>query len=57
MLAVATESMVKLIAFLAAGVFVTFFMFGPSDLIDRAMKTPEAVRAIEAVPSIGNFSR
>ena len=55
MLAVATESMVKLIAFLAAGVFVTFFMFGPSDLIDRAMKTPEAVRAIEAVPSIGNF--
>jgi hypothetical protein len=27
---------------------VTFFMFGPSDLIDRAMKTPEAVRAIEA---------
>ena len=35
--------------------FVTFFMFGSSDLIDRAMKTPEAVRAIEATPSIGNF--
>jgi len=55
MLAVATESLVKLVAFLAAGVFVTFVMFGPSELIDRAMKTPEAVRAIEASPSIGNF--
>ncbi len=55
MLAVATESLVKLIAFIAAGIFVTFIMFGPADLWERAMKTPEAVRAIEASPSIGNF--
>jgi Na+/proline symporter/CheY-like chemotaxis protein len=55
MLAVATESIVKLVAFLAAGAFVTFWMFSPTELIDRAMKTPEAVRAIDYVPSIGNF--
>src|ERR1700757_3716869 len=55
MLAVATESIVKLVAFLAAGAFVTFWMFSPHELVQRAMKTPEAVRAIEYVPSIGNF--
>src|SRR4030088_1410203 len=55
MLAVATESIVKLVAFLAAGAFVTFWMFGPVELIERAMKTPEAVRAISYTPSIGNF--
>jgi signal transduction histidine kinase/Na+/proline symporter len=55
MLAVATESIVKLVAFLAAGIFVTFWMFSPQELIERAMKTPEAVRAIDYSPSIGNF--
>ncbi len=55
MLAVATESIVKLVAFIAAGAFVTFWMFGPFELIERAMKTPEAVRAITYTPSIGNF--
>jgi Na+/proline symporter/signal transduction histidine kinase len=55
MLAVATESIVKLVAFLAAGAFVTFWMFSPVELIERAMKTPEAVRAINYMPSIGNF--
>src|SRR3977135_159759 len=55
MLAVATESIVKLVAFLAAGAFVTFWMFSPHELIERAMKTPEAVRAINYTPSIGNF--
>jgi Na+/proline symporter/signal transduction histidine kinase len=55
MLAVATESIVKLVAFIAAGAFVTFWMFSPHELIERAMKTPEAVRAIEYVPSAGNF--
>jgi Na+/proline symporter/signal transduction histidine kinase len=55
MLAVATESIVKLVAFIAAGAFVTFWMFDPHELIQRAMKTPEAVRAIEYTPSIGNF--
>jgi Na+/proline symporter/signal transduction histidine kinase len=55
MLAVATESIVKLVAFLAVGAFVTFWMFTPVELVERAMKTPEAVRAIEYTPSIGNF--
>src|SRR6478672_5323026 len=55
MLAVATESIVKLVAFIAAGAFVTFWMFSPAELVDRAMKTPEAVRAINYAPSLGNF--
>src|ERR1700761_2092008 len=55
MLAIATESIVKLVAFLAAGVFVTFWMFSPAELIQRATRTPEAVRAIDYVPSVGNF--
>jgi Na+/proline symporter/signal transduction histidine kinase/CheY-like chemotaxis protein len=55
MLAVATESIVKLVAFIAAGAFVTFWMFGPIELYDRAMKMPEAVRAVETMPSIGTF--
>ena len=41
--------------FLAAGAFVTFWMFSPHELIERAMKTPEAVRAINYTPSIGTF--
>ncbi|MBI5261020.1 MAG: hybrid sensor histidine kinase/response regulator [Bradyrhizobium sp.] len=55
MLAIATESIVKLVAFIAAGAFVTFWMFSPNELIERAMKMPEAVRAINYTPSIGNF--
>jgi Na+/proline symporter/signal transduction histidine kinase len=55
MLAIATESIVKLVAFLAAGAFVTFWMFSPEELIQRATRTPEAVRAIAYVPSVGNF--
>ncbi|MBR0691601.1 PAS domain-containing hybrid sensor histidine kinase/response regulator [Bradyrhizobium lablabi] len=54
-LAIATESIVKLVAFIAAGAFVTFWMFSPVELYERALKTPEAVRAIEYAPSIGNF--
>ena len=55
MLAVATESIIKLIAFIAAGAFVTFWMFSPVELIERAMKSPEAERALEYVPGIGSF--
>src|SRR6202162_6008858 len=55
MLAVATESIIKLVAFIAAGAFVLFWMFTPLELIESAIKTPEAVRAIEYTPSIGNF--
>src|SRR3954451_261848 len=55
MLAVATESIVKLVAFIAAGAFVTFWMFSPVELFERAMKTPEALRVINYSPSLGNF--
>jgi Na+/proline symporter/signal transduction histidine kinase len=55
MLAVAVESVVKLVAFLAVGAFITFWMFHPSELIQRAAKTPEAVRVLEYTPTIGNF--
>ena len=59
MLAVATESIVKLIAFLAVGLFVTFWMFSPHELIERAMKTPEAAHATPSSmdQGIGFFSR
>src|ERR1700753_2581572 len=55
MLAVATESIVKLVAFIAAGAFVTFWMFSPAELAEHATKSPEAMRAIDYVPSVGNF--
>src|ERR1700688_486110 len=51
MLAVATESIVKLVAFIAAGAFVTFWMFSPVELIQRAMKPQAAGRAINYTPS------
>jgi len=55
MLAVATESIIKLVAFLAAGAFVSFVMFTPHELIERAMQMPEAVRALDSSSSGGNF--
>src|SRR6202789_3766457 len=54
-LAIATESIVKLVAFIPAGAFVTFWMFSPQELIERAMKTPDVERALEYVASAGNF--
>src|ERR1700729_2899093 len=43
MLAIATESIVKLLAFLAVGIFVTFVMFpGPWALFARALSEPTA---------------
>ncbi len=54
-LAVATESLVKLIAFIAVGIFVTFWMIGPVNLIDQVAKAPEATRMMNYTPSIGNF--
>lgn len=42
MLAIATESIVKLFAFLAVGIFVTFWMFGgPSALLEAARQHPQ----------------
>src|ERR1041384_587731 len=42
-LAVAAESIVKLLSFLAVGIFVTFWMFdGPGALVSKAMNLPVA---------------
>ncbi len=43
MLAIATESIVKLVAFLAVGIFITFVMFhGPGTLFSEALHHPQA---------------
>ncbi|HLH89742.1 MAG TPA: PAS domain-containing hybrid sensor histidine kinase/response regulator [Xanthobacteraceae bacterium] len=57
MLAIATESLVKLLAFLAVGAFVTFAMFhGPAALFDAAMKQPQAAAVLFGGPSFGTFA-
>src|ERR1043166_8469423 len=49
MLAIATESMVKLFAFLAVGIFVTFWMFGgPGALLDAARANRPQPRSCRA---------
>jgi Na+/proline symporter/nitrogen-specific signal transduction histidine kinase len=59
--AIAFESLVKLIAFLAAGLFVTFVLFdGPADLFARAAAHPELERltTMDALPggAVGWFA-
>jgi signal transduction histidine kinase len=45
--AIATESVVKLLAFLAVGAFVTWGLFaGPGDLFARAVAVPEIARVL-----------
>ncbi len=54
MLAIATESIVKLAAFLAVGLFVTYWMFdGPVDLFSRAISRPDTAAVLTTPP---NFS-
>ncbi|WP_319772244.1 NahK/ErcS family hybrid sensor histidine kinase/response regulator [Breoghania sp.] len=49
MLAIATESIVKLIAFLAVGLYVTFGMFdGPGDLLKAAQAIPTTANVFTA---------
>ncbi len=56
MLAIATESIVKLVAFLAVGVFVTFWMFdGPVALFAQAMEKPETAAVLTGQSSIGTM--
>ena len=56
MLAVATESIVKLLAFLAVGVFVTFVMFhGPFALLSRALAQADTAAVLMRTPQIGSF--
>ncbi len=53
MLAIATESIVKLVAFLAVGVFITFVMFdGPAALFTQAMDHPDAAAIFAREPRI-----
>ena len=50
--AIAAESVVKLLAFLAVGVFVTFSLFsGPGELFTRAMAVPEIGRVLRPDPA------
>ena len=51
MLAVAAESIVKLVAFLAVGIFVTFWMFdGPVALVSEAMQRPSTATIFSREP-------
>jgi Na+/proline symporter/signal transduction histidine kinase len=53
MLAIATESIVKLVAFLAVGIFITFWMFdGPSALFNEAIQHPQASGIFTREPRI-----
>jgi len=55
-LAVAAESIVKLFAFLAVGVFVTFVMFGgPTELFARAMERPDIAAVLSSEPQAGTL--
>jgi Na+/proline symporter/signal transduction histidine kinase/ActR/RegA family two-component response regulator len=56
MLAIATESIVKLVAFLAVGVFVTFVMFpGPLALFEHALAQPKTAAVLTHAPPIAGF--
>jgi len=50
-LAIAAESLVKLVAFVTVGVFVTFFMFdGPVTLLNKAMETARTAAVLTREP-------
>src|SRR6202046_4618658 len=56
MLAIAAESIVKLTAFLAVGVFVTFVMFhGPLALFTRALDQANTAAVLTRVPPLAGF--
>ncbi|HEX4555869.1 MAG TPA: hybrid sensor histidine kinase/response regulator, partial [Xanthobacteraceae bacterium] len=56
-LAIAAESLIKLVAFLAVGIFVTFVMFdGPAALFAKAMEHPQAGAILTSAPHFGTFA-
>ncbi len=56
MLAIATESVVKLIAFLSVGIFVTFVVFpGPSTLLSQALDHPHTASVVTRAPQFASF--
>jgi Na+/proline symporter/signal transduction histidine kinase/ActR/RegA family two-component response regulator len=57
MLAIAVESIVKLIAFLAVGVFVTFVMYpGPGALFAKALQRPDTAAVLSTGTSAGEMA-
>src|SRR5262249_44478839 len=57
MLAIATESIVKLVAFLSVGIFVTFWLFdGPAALFARALEKPATAAVLTGEPAIGTLT-
>jgi Na+/proline symporter/signal transduction histidine kinase len=57
MLAIAVESIVKLIAFLAVGIFVTFVMFpGPAALFEKALQRPDTTAVLTGDTSAGTMA-
>ena len=55
-LAIATESLIKLVAFVAVGVFVTFWMFdGPATLFAKAMERPDTAAVLTREPVISTL--
>jgi Na+/proline symporter/CheY-like chemotaxis protein/PAS domain-containing protein/anti-sigma regulatory factor (Ser/Thr protein kinase) len=56
MLAIATESIIKLVTFLAVGVFVTFVLFpGPVALFARALQQPQTAAVLTGTPPVATF--
>ncbi len=56
MLAIATESVIKLVAFLAVGIFVTFVMFpGPLALFQAALQQPQTAAVLTHAPQATTF--
>ncbi len=56
MLAIATESIVKLVAFVGVGVFVTFWLFdGPVELFKRALAQPNTAAVLTREPMLGTM--
>ncbi|MEM9278534.1 MAG: PAS domain-containing hybrid sensor histidine kinase/response regulator [Pseudomonadota bacterium] len=56
MLAIAMESVIKLIAFLCVGIFVTWFMFdGVADLVAQAGESPRIQQIVTNGFDVGNF--
>jgi Na+/proline symporter/signal transduction histidine kinase len=56
MLAIAAESIVKLVAFVAVGVFVTFWMFdGPVALFSQAMERPATAAVLTREPQLATL--
>jgi Na+/proline symporter/signal transduction histidine kinase len=56
-LAIAAESIVKLVAFVTVGVFVTFVMFdGPAALFAKAMERPDTAAVLTRAPQVGTWT-